>query len=77
MNMNPFKSMDWVERAYTHPTFQNSFVRYQGDEGWAPAMFLKRVDSGETSTSPSRKGDTLDIVSFNGGKFLIYEYFTK
>lgn len=53
------------------------FSRYQGEEGWAPAMFLKRVDSDESSTSAKGKRDTLDIVSFNGGMFLFTEYFTR
>jgi len=34
-------------------------------------MFLKRVDSDESSTSTTRKMDTLDIVSFNGGIILL------
>ena len=53
--------------------YKHHFIRYQGDEGWAPAMFLRRVDSDESSTSTSRKMDTLDIVSFNGGKLLLTE----
>lgn len=61
-----FNSMEAVEKAHINAFF-NCFVRYQGEEGWAPAMFLKRVDSGESSTSAGGKSDTLDIVSFNGG----------
>ena len=45
-------------------------IRYQGEEGWAPAMFLKRVSSDESFTSMEREKDTFDSVSFNGGMLL-------
>jgi len=41
-------------------------VRYQGEEGWAPAMLLKRVNSDESSTSMIGGKDPLDTVSFTG-----------
>lgn len=42
-------------------------VRFQGDEGWAPAMFLKKVaDSTDSTLSAKGKLDELDIVSFDG-----------
>ena len=44
-------------------------IRYQGEEGWAPALFLKRVDSDEPLTS-TRGRHALDIASFNGGMLL-------
>lgn len=40
-------------------------------------MFLRRVDSDDSSTSTSRKMDTLDIVSFNGGTRLLTEYLSN
>ena len=44
-------------------------VRNQREEGWVPAMFLRKVEYGEAlSSSPiSGKMDELDILSFNGG----------
>lgn len=42
-------------------------VRFQGDEGWAPAMHMKKVaDSSDSSLSSSGQLNDLDIVAFNG-----------
>lgn len=41
---------------------------YRGDQGWAPAMFLRKVSGGDSSPTSNGKMDVLDIVSFNGGK---------
>jgi len=46
------------------------FVRYQGEEGWAPAIFLKRVNSDESSASISDGKNTLSTDSFSEGKLL-------
>lgn len=46
------------------------FVRYQGEEGWAPAIFLKRVNSDESSASMSDGKNTLSTDSFSEGKLL-------
>lgn len=38
-------------------------VRYQGDEGWAPAMHLKRVNSDDSMNAEDSTLDQLNIVS--------------
>lgn len=47
-----------------------SFLRfsYRGDQGWVPAMFLRKVSGEDSSPTSSGKMDVLDIVSFDGGK---------
>ena len=42
-------------------------TRYQGEEGWAPAMHLKRVNSDDSVNAEDSTLDQLNIVSNDDG----------